>query len=507
MKSLLKVNMQTLVASPEKVKCDALVLPVFQDGALFDPTKKIDQILKGLIKKIISQKEFDPEKDKTFWLESKEIQSPRIILVSLGSRKDYSRNILRDAYATVSKELTSRRMSCVGVPYFEDKTLANDWDAAIEGFLLSTYQFDRYLKKTNEKKSQKKDQKNGMTSLVIAYPDSKTKTKFEKAITQVKVHVQATFLARDLINEPANVANPTYVSKMAQAIAREQHFHAKVIGEAELKKLKMNLIVAVGMGSIERPRLVHLEYRPSKRAKKTVALVGKGVTFDSGGLSLKPQPHMYGMKSDMSGAASVLATMWAIAELKLPVHVHALLPLVENLPSHNSVKPGDVFVGRNGKSVEIENTDAEGRLVLADALTYVESLKVDCVIDVATLTGACVIALGDDIAGIMGTDQKLMDEVMKASEHTGEKFWQLPLEKSYKRMLKSDVADLKNVGGKYGGSITAGLFLSEFVPENIPWAHLDIAGPAFIDREWPISSKGGTGFPVRTFLRFLENYN
>jgi leucyl aminopeptidase len=266
----------------------------------------------------------------------------------------------------------------------------------------------------------------------------------------------------------------------------------------------MNLILAVGMGSKERPRLVHLEYLPKGKAKRNVAFVGKGVTFDSGGLSLKTQDGMYGMKADMAGAAAVLALMWAVGHLKPQARVHGVFPLVENVPSSHSVKPGDVFTAHNGKSVEIENTDAEGRLILADALSYISSQGVDEVVDVATLTGACTVALGEDIGGLFTAHKPLRAKIEKASAHAGEKFWALPMETPYKRHLKSDVADMKNVGPRWGGAITAAIFLSEFVKEGVPWAHLDIAGPAFISHEWPTSSKGATGFAVRTFLGMVQ---
>lgn len=496
MKTVLsQVSIQAQAGDWEKAACDVLVFPVFQQSNLLPLTRQVDKLLKGSIQNMLRRKWFDPEKDKTFWIESSATKSPWILLVSLGLKQEFSRDALRNSYGAAAKEIFRKRLTRVGVLLPKETKLRKEFDAAIEGFLLATYRFEKHKKSAS---------KEGIKSVSVFLEKQKDVSVWTRELNRLKAVVNGTFLARDWINEPANVANPSFMAKQAQAIAKSQGLSCKVLSEAELKKKGMNLILAVGTGSVERPRMVHLEYRPKKKSKRKVAFVGKGVTFDSGGLSLKSQSHMYGMKCDMSGAAAVLGAMWAVGELKPSAHVHALIPLVENLPSHNSVKPGDVVKAFNGKSVEIENTDAEGRLILADAISYADGLGVNEILDVATLTGACVVALGEDISGILSTHQKLVDRFQKAGKITGEKFWQLPLEKSYTRLLKSDVADLKNVGGRYGGTIIAALFLSEFVSKT-PWAHLDIAGPAFIEREWPISSKGGTGFAVRTFLEFLNS--
>lgn len=493
--SLPSISIKTVVETPENWKGAVLLLPIFKD-ALPSPIKDLDRRLKGAIRAQADEDRFEADAEKIHWIDLPNVAAKRVLLVSLGSRKEASRDTIRNGYGNAAKALLDRQVESVGLAWIDEKSLVSDFDAALEGLLLGSYQFDRYRKEASQKKKIK--------NVSILGKDRKILGKVEKELGRIKTYAEATAFARDLVNEPPNIATPTYMTKMAQAVAKDQNLKLDVLNEAKLKSLGMDLILAVGMGSSERPRMVHLEYRPKGKVTKKVALVGKGVTFDSGGLSLKPQSAMYGMKCDMSGSAAVLAAAWAVAKLKLPVHLHVLIPLVENIPSALSSKPGDVFYAANGKSVEIENTDAEGRLILADALCYTKKLKVDTVIDIATLTGAVMVALGADIAGTMGNDASLIGQIDEASKRAGEKFWELPMEKSYHRLLKSDVADVKNVGGRYGGSITAGLFLSEFVDDDQAWAHLDIAGPAFIERDWPVSPKGGTGFAVRTFLEFLS---
>lgn len=321
---------------------------------------------------------------------------------------------------------------------------------------------------------------------------------------KASILVEGVNLTRNLVNDPSNLANPSALEREAKAFASHPQMTVKVLSQSQIKKMGMNLLNAVGMGSAEAPRLIHIAYRPKKKANKTIALVGKGVTFDTGGYSLKPQNFMYGMKSDMAGAGTCLGVAQIVSQLGAPVNIDFYIPAVENMVSERSVKPGDVHVGLNGKSVEIENTDAEGRLILADALSYAAKSKPDYLIDMATLTGACVVALGEDIFGLFSQSDELAQRLSEAASNSREKLWRLPLEQSYKKLLKSDVADLKNVGIRSGGAITAALFLSEFVGDTT-WAHLDIAGPSFADNGNANSPKGATGIPVRTIYRFIEN--
>ncbi|MFH1443308.1 MAG: leucyl aminopeptidase [Candidatus Micrarchaeota archaeon] len=326
----------------------------------------------------------------------------------------------------------------------------------------------------------------------------------KKTVEATQRICEAANLSRDLDNEPGNVGTPAFIAKMAEEAGKKYGFKCKVLNRADIEALKMHSFLSVAKGSVQEPKFVIMEWNP--RGRETVVLVGKGITFDSGGISLKPSKDMEKMKWDKSGACTVIGAMAAAAQLKLPQHIVALAPLTENLPSGSASKPGDVVYASNGKSIEIANTDAEGRLVLADALAYAAKYKPKAVIDFATLTGACVVALGDVCAGVMGNDEKLMEKLRKAGEKTGERVWQLPLWKEYDDKIKSDIADVKNIGMGSGdaGAITAAAFLKKFV--NYPWAHVDIAGTAWNDNEKPYGIKGATGFGVRLIIEMLREW-
>jgi leucyl aminopeptidase len=327
------------------------------------------------------------------------------------------------------------------------------------------------------------------------------------ALTRARIYSEATALARNLINEPPSRMNPARLAEEAKTLVKPASISVTVHEKKELEKLSMGALLGVGSGGAVPPRLVELIYKPAGKAKKTVALVGKGITFDSGGLSLKPAQSMETMKDDMSGAAAVIGVFQALAELKPKVEVRGYLAIAENMPGCGAQKPGDVVKAFNGKTIEVLNTDAEGRLVLADALSYACSKKPDVVIDIATLTGACVIALGHLLSAIMTNNDALSENLIEAGKQAGERFWPLPLVKDYQQDVKSKIADLRNIGARRGeaGTIIGGLFLQEFVAADIPWAHLDIAGPSWTDSDQPYCPTGGTGHPVRTLLRYIEN--
>jgi len=285
----------------------------------------------------------------------------------------------------------------------------------------------------------------------------------------------------------------------------ERPIKVKIINEPAMKKLGMNALLGVARGSNEPPKLIVMEYNGGKKGEKPVVLVGKGITFDSGGISIKPSDSMDEMKTDMSGGAAVIGTLMASADLKIPLNIVGIIPATENLPGGKAYKPGDILKSMSGKTIEIMNTDAEGRVVLADAFEYANKYKPAAMIDMATLTGACIIALGDLIIGMMGTDERLKSMIRDASDATGEKVWELPLWKEYDELIKSDVADVKNTGGRAGGTITAALFLSKFVGEY-PWVHLDIAGPAWLKKDRPYINKGASGVGVRLMVELLRNW-
>jgi leucyl aminopeptidase len=310
-------------------------------------------------------------------------------------------------------------------------------------------------------------------------------------------------LARDAINEPPNELYPEAMAEVARALAKQYKFKAKVLDKLGIKRAGMKLHYAVGQGSAHEPRFIHLTYAPPGRAKAKLVFVGKGLTFDSGGLCIKPAPGMGEMKSDMGGAAAVLGLMKAVGELRPPVEVHGIIAAAENMPDAAAYRPGDIFGSLDGKSVEIINTDAEGRLVLADALTYARRLKPNLIVDAATLTGACLVALGKTCSAYYTSDDALAERFGAAADDMGENFWRMPLLDELSEQLKSDVADLKHTGDRWGGSITAALFLREFVGD-VPWIHCDVAGAVLADRAQGLYPKGGTGHAVLTFLRFVE---
>jgi leucyl aminopeptidase len=324
-------------------------------------------------------------------------------------------------------------------------------------------------------------------------------------VSRAATDARAVCIARDLVNEPPSRLTPTILARKAQKLAREGKLRSTVLGPAEIRKAGLGALLAVSRGSAEPPRVVHLVYRPRKaRTKGKTLLVGKGVTFDSGGLNLKLGDSMLTMKGDMGGAAAVLATMSVLDEIGCPTEVHALLGLVENMTGAAAYKPGDILTTWAGMTVEIGNTDAEGRLVLCDLLAWgAAKIKPTRIVDLATLTGACVVALGTRASGLFARDDELRDELLAAAAAGGEKVWAMPMYEEYLSSLQKGPADLRNVGDRWGGAITAALFLGEFVPRTIPWAHLDIAGPAFTEEEIPESVVGGTGAGVPTLLRWL----
>jgi leucyl aminopeptidase len=367
--------------------------------------------------------------------------------------------------------------------------------AAAEGLALGAYRFERY-------KSGKGDGHVLRRVIVVGSPRWDD-APLRAAVRRAGVVSDAVNWARDLVNTPAGDMPPAQIAREAQSMARSVGLTCKVWNESQLKAGGFGGILGVGQGSVNPPRLIELTYSGAGRATP-IALTGKGIAFDSGGLSIKDAKGMETMKDDMGGAASILATMRAIAQLKPKINVIAAIPCSENLPSGSAQKPGDVITHRGGTTSEVLNTDAEGRLVLADALAYLAEKKPSLIVDTATLTGACMVALGAWITGAMGNDRAVIDGVIAAGEAVGEPIWELPLFEDYRALIDSPVADIKNIGDRYGGAITAAWFLAEFVGDT-PWVHLDIAGPAFTDRAHDLGPRGATGAPVRALVRFVQD--
>jgi leucyl aminopeptidase len=475
------------IESPAKVKVDVLVLPVFQGPTPGPGVKEV-----GVDRAYVAAK-LKGKKGENLLIPRRSgdrFAAGAVLLVGVGDKKDFGVAALRRSIGRVAGSLARFGSVATSFPL----ALGSEPDAvqaAAEGLSLGSYRFDRY-------KTKKDDVPKGFSKVVVLGDDAKSG---RAAVRRGEIVADAVKWARDLVNTPAGDMPPAQIAREAQRMANEVGLRCKVWSEAELKKGGFGGIIGVGQGSVNSPRLIELEYRGSGNGKP-IALTGKGVAFDSGGLSIKDAKGMETMKDDMGGAASILAAMKAIARLKPKVDVIAAIPSSENMPSGSATKPGDVLTHRGGKTSEVLNTDAEGRLILADALAYLTEKSPKVIIDTATLTGACMIALGDDITGAFGNDEALVADIRAAGEAVGEPVWQMPLWKDYKHHIESSIADVKNIGNRYGGAITAALFLSEFVGDT-PWVHLDIAGPAFTDSGNDLGPKGATGVPVRALVRYV----
>ena len=418
-----------------------------------------------------------------------------VLLVGVGPKAAASPDACRRAIGRVARQLGGRKTVATTLPQIVGaKDQLEAVQATVEGVLLGSYRFDRYKSKSDGAAQR--------LAKVSILGGGKADAKAAKdSIRRGEVIAESQMWARDLVNTPALDLPPAGLAKEAQAMAKEVGLTCKVWTEAELKKGGFGGVLGVGQGSVRPPRLIELKYSGAGKGSP-IALTGKGIAFDSGGLSIKDATGMEWMKSDMGGAASILATMRAIALLKPKVNVIAAIPSAENMPSGSAIRPGDVLKHRGGTTSEVLNTDAEGRLVLADSLAFLAEKKPRVIIDTATLTGACMIALGTDLWGAMGNDRDLIRDVLAAGDAAGEPGWELPMHEPYRKLIDSDIADIKNIGKRYGGAITAAMFLREFVGD-VPWVHLDIAGPAFSERQGDYWPKGATGSPVRALVRYV----
>ncbi|WP_436793021.1 leucyl aminopeptidase [Actinospongicola halichondriae] len=366
--------------------------------------------------------------------------------------------------------------------------------ALAEGLVLGAYRYT--VLKSDPKPSQIR------TVEIVGKGGKRVQT----ALDLGRAIAEAVCITRDLVNEPGGTLTPPALAKKTEQLGAAHGFEVTVLGPKEIKAAKMGGLLGVNRGSEIPPRFLELSWKPEGKPRGVVALVGKGVTFDSGGLSLKPSDGMIGMKGDMGGGAAVIGAFCALQAASPRVEVRGYVPLTDNMTGGDATRLGDVLTISNGKTVEIHNTDAEGRLILADALSKATTDEPDAIVDLATLTGACMVALGDNHAGVMGNSAAWIEQVQEAATSAGEKTWHLPLPPEWRANLDSDIADMKNIGGRYGGASIAGLFLKEFVGEDIPWVHIDIAGPAFVDKESTTETKGGTGYGVRTLISLLKSY-
>jgi len=494
----------------ESFKADVVVIACFEKETKKDEKPKpaslvkedggitIDKKLKGMVSKLIAAEEFTGSEGKTKLIFTAGLIPARyVILAGLGQKKTFGVDSLRKIGSAVAKAANEVKAASLGVVFqresIGDLGAPTRMQAVVEGMVLGSYSFDKYKKEESRKKQ---------TLENVFFLAAGNKVMFEKSIRAGEAIADATNFARDLGNTPSLDMTPMILAKMAKDLGNKHRLAVHVMGAKEIKAEKMGAFLSVARGSTEPPVFIHMQYKPAKKARAKIAIVGKGITFDSGGISIKPPKGMEQMKDDMAGAAAVIGIMAAAAELKPQVMIDAFIPACENMPAGNATKPGDVVRARNGKTIEIITTDAEGRMILADALSYAADKKPDYMIDLATLTGACVYAVGERYIAVIGNDQRLVDRLKKSGDRAGEPLWQLPLEKEYKKGLTMSIADLKNVGSSKADTINGALFLEEFVGDT-KWAHLDIASTSWTDEERPYAPRGCTGAGVRVLLNFL----
>jgi leucyl aminopeptidase len=485
--------------SVTEIETDALALPVFKDDkADKGLLKTLDKAVGGLISSVIKSEEFAAKEGETayFHFSNGGLKARRLLLIGCGERDEFKSRRLSQMAGTASRFLRSKNARTIAIVPRADGDTEKIAQNVIAGAIMGLFEPDKYRTKEKEQREIKRFE------VVIEGGD---KSMIERGVKRGRIIGESVNFTRDLANEPGGFMTPTILAQKAKEVAKEFGLSFDALDQRQMEKLGMGALLGVSRGSDEPPKLIVLKYTPPRKKKsdQLLALVGKGITFDSGGISLKPGENMELMKYDMTGAATVIGTMRALAQLKPSIPVLGVAPCSENLPSGKATKPGDVLTAMTGKTIEVINTDAEGRLVLADAIAYAKKLGATQVIDMATLTGAVSIALGDVNTAILGTDQDLIDEVIDSGKEVGEKFWQLPLDDEYTNQIKSDIADIKNVGGKKAGTITAAAFLKEFA-DGISWAHLDIAGTAWGDPATPYRAKGPTGVAVRTLIEFVE---
>ncbi len=468
-------------------------------------TGAVDSALGGLLSQLIAEGEIRGKLEEVSVIHTLgKLPAQRVAVVGLGPREQFSLEAVRRASGSALKKAQELRVKEYHTIVHGGGIGALGVDAGaqatVEGTLLANYSYRQYKAPEDETE---------VVRMVFVERDAGKTAEIERAITKGNAYAEATIAARELAAGPPNLVDPEYLAERARELAARYGLDCQVLGPEEMEAHGMGAILAVGQGSDHPPRLVAIRYQGDLSSQRWLGLVGKGITFDSGGISIKPAQHMEQMKYDKAGACAVLGAMQGIAELKLKANVLGVIGAAENLPSSHSYRPGDIVRASNGKTIEVVNTDAEGRLVLADALSYAVKQGADPVVDIATLTGGVVVALGTGGAGVMGNDETLVRRLIEAGDRVGERLWELPIWEDYLwEQVKSDVADIMNSGGRYGSAPVGGLFLSKFVGEA-RWAHLDIAGTAWVDTDQPYLPKayiprGPTGFGTRLFLEFVQ---
>ncbi|MGE3466289.1 MAG: leucyl aminopeptidase [Pyrinomonadaceae bacterium] len=496
------MKFQGITGNFTEANVEALAVAVFKgEKAASGSLKDLDKLTGGLITSVFKSEEFKGDSGQTALLRfpaSGKVKADRLLLIGVGEPKDYKPSSVAAVSGTAMRYLRKLNIKSFALLPRGDADAVETAQNAVQGAITGQFDIDKYKTKDKSERS--------ISSLVICIEGAQA-ADLKNGITRGEAVGESINFTRDLCNEPPNILTPTEMANRAQAMAKETGLKCEVLDEAKMTKMGMGSLMSVSIGSEQPAKLIVLKYTPARSTAKKgelLALVGKGITFDTGGISLKPGDGMDAMKYDMSGGGTVIGTMRAIALLKPTIPVIGIVAAVENMPDGKASRPSDVVHAMNGKSIEILNTDAEGRLILADAVAYAEKQGATRIVDMATLTGAVIVALGDLNTGVMGNDQGLVDEILACGKEAGEGFWQLPVSPEYSKMIKSDIADIKNIGprGK-AGTIMGAVFIQEFV-DKAKWAHLDIAGTAWADNAKPHQAKGPTGVAIRTLIKLVE---
>jgi leucyl aminopeptidase len=489
------------VGRAETVATEVLVLTQCEGETLSkQDTTLLDRALDGALSTLVQSKEFEGKANEVLLYHTQgKVPAKRLALIGLGKKNEVTTETIRQAMGSAVKRVRQAKVGSFSVALPTVMPVGVSWvevaQAMVEGAILGSYQFTIYRSEAAPGPD--------VAEMRILIPSKGQLRQVTEGIRRGVATAEATVFVRDLCNHPSNVLTPTRVVSEAKNIAKAEGITINVLEQKEMERLGMGALLGVARGSQEPPKFIILEYNGAKKKDaRPVVLVGKTITFDTGGISLKPAENMEHMKADMTGGAEVLASIRAAARLKLPLRLISILPVAENMPGGRAMKPGDIVKTLSGKTVEVQNTDAEGRLILADGLAYAMRYNPAALIDIATLTGACVVALGQFAIGMFGTDQRLKEQVRKAGQKAGERVWEMPLWDEYFEQLKSDVADMRNIGGRGGGMITAALFLSKFVG-NCPWVHLDIASTDWSERERAYIPKGPTAIGTRLLVQYL----
>ena len=484
------------------ITADAIIVGIYEDikDSNTDLTD-IDRQLGGIISDMMSRDDFKGKEGETLSVYTLgKVPAKKVLLLGLGKEEDLEENTIRKVVGKAVKQLEKSKTDTAAIlPMGLDKNISPKMvgQCIVEGAMLASYKFDKY-------KTDKEDDERNISEIYVVSTDDSIIDDMNEGINIGRVLAEGTIIARDLINEPSNILTPEVMADKAVEIADKHGLEIEILEKEDIQKLEMGCFLGVTQGSDKPPKLITIKYFGGNRDDEVLGLVGKGLTFDSGGISIKPSAGMDEMKGDMGGAAAVLGAMDVIGTLKPKVNVIAVVGACENMPSGKAYKPGDILTSMGGKTIEVLNTDAEGRLVLIDCITYTLKQGATKVVDLATLTGACVIALGNTASALISNDDEFVGEVKTAAENAGEKVWQLPSYPEYKEQIKSDIADLKNTGGREAGTITAGLFLGEFAGET-PWVHIDIAGTSMITNDKSGLVKGATGVGVRTLYHLVKS--